>query len=198
MNQNRFTPSANETVIFQAKSGKNVFWIYFLFFVLLLLAGSGTLANGIAAKTENAAESQRLIFWGSFVLALILPLALHYLSTRKRLFILTDKRIVILRNGLFKKSSRSLSLTSIHGVESTSNFLYDRIGLATIGFYSIAGGSNTTNFRLLSFSSISFKFQWLNKNDSERVHFLMQNYLTNNGFPPQSDNKDEEREGCEE
>ena len=181
MERHNFTPLENETVVYEAKVGKRIFGVYCLLFAILLFIGSVLIIAGVVAWKKGMGS--KVIFWGIGVIALCLPFFLHYRSVRKRRYILTDKRIVILRGGIIKKSYRTLSLVSIHGVEKNENFIYNWFGLATIDFYAMAAGSNSTKLKLLSFSSTHFKFQWVDKGDAEKVYNLMQYFVVNGTFP---------------
>ena len=182
MTNNAFMPLKGEKVLIEAKVGKRIFGMYLLVMILFALVGLSFLAAGIGGKLSGVEHAERATFWGVGILAAILPILAHYLATRKRRYILTDKRIVIQRGGRIKKSFRSLSLESVHGVEKDYNFLYNRFGLATIDFFTMAAGSKTTKIKILSFSSTSFKFQWVDKRDADQVYELMQYFVVNGAF----------------
>lgn len=178
-----FTPLKDEKVLIEAKVGKRIFGMYLLVIILFALVGLAFLAVGIGGKLSGAEHADRATFWGIGILAAILPIVAHYISTRRRRYILTDKRIVIQRGGRIKRSFRSLSLASVHGAEKDYNFVYNWFGLATIDFFTMAASSKTTKLKILSFSSTSFKFQWVDKRDADKVYELMQYFVVNGAFP---------------
>ena len=181
MARHNFTPLDNEKVIYEAKVGKRIFGVYCLLFAILLFVGGVLIIAGVVAWKKGMGN--KVIFWGIGVIALCLPFLCHYISVRNRRYILTDKRIVILRGGIIKKSYRTLALVSVHGAQKDETFIYNWFGLATIDFYAMAAGSNMTKLKLLSFSSTSFKFQWVDKKDAEKVYELMQYFAVNGTFP---------------
>ena len=182
MTKRRFTPLDNEIVLVEAKVGKRILGVYCLIFFFLAFNGIGLLIGGTLAYLKNVSNASSIIIVGIACFIAIFLAAGHYVSTKNRRYVLTDKRIVILRGGKIKRSNRSLSLQSVHGVEKDNNLIYNWFGLATIDFYAMAAASNTTKFKLLSFSSTNFKFQWVDKNDADAVYALMQNYIVNGDF----------------
>ena len=181
MTKHKFTPLGNEKVLVEAKVGKRILGVYCLIFFFLAFNGIVLLLGGILAYLKNVSNASSIIIAGIACIIAIFLAAGHYVSTKNRRYVLTDKRIVILRGGKIKRSNRSLSLQSVHGVEKDNNLIYNWFGLATIDFYAMAA-SNTTKFKLLSFSSTNFKFQWVDKNDADAVYALMQNYIVNGDF----------------
>ena len=182
MTKRRFTPIKNETVLVEAKVGKKILGIYCILFSILFIFGGGLFASGILGYLHGMPKMLSTIIIGVVLLLLILPVAGHYVSTKNRRYVLTDKRIIILTGGKIKRSNRSLSLKSIQGVEKNNNMVYNWFGLATIDFYALAVASNTTKIKIFSFSSTNFKFQWVDKKDADEVYAYMQNYLVNGNF----------------
>jgi|GEM_PF-2673534 len=187
MAKNIFIPLDKECVLLEAKVGKRIFHLYLLFEIICLALGTVLLATGIMAWMKNIDKAWLIIvFCAVFYIAIFLLLG-HYFSTKNRRYVLTDKRIVIIKGGKIKRVSRSLSLKSIQGVEKSNNFLYNWYGLATIDFYALAVASNTTKIKFFSFSSTNFKFQWVDKENADTVYSYMQNYLVNGTFPTQEE-----------
>ena len=182
MIKNAFTPLKNETVLIEAKVGKRIIGLYCLLFAVIALLGGNTLVGGIIAYVNKVDNAKAAIITGLSVLSLIIPAVFHYISARNRRYVLTDKRIVILKGGAIKHSCRSLSLKSLQGVRKDNNLVYNWFGLATIDFYAMAVASNTTKISLFSFSSTNFKFQWVDTHDADKVYELMQDYLSNGDF----------------
>ena len=182
MANNVFQPIEGENIILQSRVGKKILSMYLLLQVLCGLVGSGILLPGAIwyAKIDKA---YLLIIFGAVVYLTILLLYGHYYSTKHRLYVFTDKRIVIIKGGKVKRAQRTLILSSIQGVEKRNNALYNLFGLATIDFYALAVASNVTKMKLISFSSTDFKFQWVDKQDAEAVYEYMQTYLVNGTFP---------------
>lgn len=177
---NTFEPLQNEKVLHEAKVGKHIFHFYFFLQIVCGLIGSGIFVPGaIWYNTIPGGKSYTLLIVGGFFYLAALFLFFHYRSTRNRRYVLTNKRIVLLKGGKMKHVDRSLVLKSIQGVEKCNNFLYDRYGLATIDFYALAVASNKTKVKIFSFSSTDFKFQWVDKQDAEIVYKLTQEYLVN-------------------
>lgn len=186
MAKKRFTPIKNETVLVEARVGKKILGIYCILFSLLFIFGGGLLSGGILGYVKGMPKMISTIIIGIALILLILPVAGHYISTKNRRYVLTDKRIVIIKGGKMKRSNRSLSLKSIQGVEKNNNMIYNWFGLATIDFYALAVASNTTKMKIFSFSSTNFKFQWVDKKDADAVYAYMQNYLVNGNFTEQT------------
>ena len=186
MTKNQFTPLEKETVLWEAKVGKRIAGIYVVIGILLGFDGIGSLLGGIFAY-EEVPNAWWLIVTGIALIIVVLLLIGHYISTKNRRYILTDKRIVIMRGGKIKRSNRSLALKSIHGAEKNNNFLYDLFGIATVDFYAMAAASTTTKLKIFSFSSTDFKFQWVDRSDADRVYALMQTYLVEGDFERRSD-----------
>ena len=183
MAKQKFTPLENETVLVEAKVGKRIVGIYILLFILCGIFGTAFLVPGIFAYLKQIPKAITIIIFALLFYAAIPLLAGHYVSTKNRRYILTDKRIAILKGGKIKRSNRTLALKSIQGVEKNNNFVYNWFGIATIDFYALAVANNTTKIKILSFSSTNFKFQWVDKNDADEFYGLMQNYLVNGEFP---------------
>lgn len=183
MAKNIFIPKKNETVLVEARVGKRIIGVYCVFAVLLAVVGGGLLAGGILAHLHGIPQMISVIVIGAVCIAASpLPFG-HYVSTQNRRYVLTNKRIVILKGGKIRHNDRSLSLKSIQGVERNDNLFYERFGLSTIDFYALAVASNTTKIKIFSFSSTNFKFQWVDKHDAARVYDLMQEYLVQGEFP---------------
>ncbi len=193
---NTFIPLSSESVLLQAKVGKKIFHIYLLFQILCIILGTILLATGIMAWMKNIDKAWLIIVFCAMFYVLIFILLGHYFSTKNRVYVLTNKRIVIIKGGKLKRVNRSLSLKSIQGVEKSNNFLYNLYGLATIDFYALAVASNTTKIKFFSFSSTNFKFQWVDKEDADAVYAHIQSFLIDGTFPskdeirlaPQNDN----------
>ena len=179
MTKSTFKILENEEIWIEAKVGKKIFHFYVFLQMVAGIFATGILLPGIIwfSKIEKGFI---LFFLAALLYAVVIFLVGHYHSTKKRRYVLTNKRVVIIKGGKFKRISRSLSLKSIQGLQKCNNFLYDRYGLATIDFYALAVGSNMTKFKLISFSSTDFKFQWVDKNDADKVYDIMQSYLVNN------------------
>ena len=186
---NTFIPVENENVLLQAKVGKKIFHVYLLIQILCTFLGTILLATGIMAWLKDIDKAWLIIVFCAVFYLLIFVLIGHYFSTKNRIYVLTDKRIVIIRGGKMKRVNRSLSLKSIQGVEKSNNFLYNLYGLATIDFYALAVANNTTKIKFFSFSSTNFKFQWVDRTDADAVYAYIQSYLVSGTFPSEEEVK---------
>ncbi len=187
MAKNTFIPLENEHVLLEAKVGKKIFHVFLLFELCCLIIGAVLVATGTMAVLNSIDKSWLILVFAGILFVVIFLLVGVYLSSQNRRYVLTDKRIVILKGGKIKHTNRSLSLKSIQGVEKIDNFIYNLYGLATIDFYALAVASNTTKIKFLSFSSTNFKFQWVDKEDAIVAYGFMQNYLVNGAFPSKED-----------
>ena len=190
MSKSRFTPIKNENVLIEAKVGKRILGIYIVIFILIAVVAAGLLFGGAFAYINGISKATSILITGAALSLLIIPVAGHYVSTKNRRYVLTDKRIVILKGGKIKRSNRSLSLKSIQGVEKNNNFLYNWFGLATVDFYALSVASNTTKIKIFSFSATNFKFQWVDKRDADDVYAYMQAYVVNGDFSAVEKNAD--------
>jgi len=163
-----------EEILYKANVSRKIIPVYTVISIFIFLAGIAFISTGIMAIKNNIQNSIVLPIIGGILAVIPVFIMFSCRSTLNRIYVLTNKKIIVETGGKAIKARRVFSFKNIKGVSLYNNLIFSMVDICSIDFYAAGLQQDKSSIKLFSWWGSKFKFKFITREDGENIYKIIQ------------------------